>query len=162
MSEIVFLAAGALVGCGLVCILYLLTLRTRPSRGCRGCGLRRPDSSSVAVRTRWVRRRVPAGCVRRPRYPSVAGPTAHRLRRRSSWKTVRAFRGRWNPSEACSVLGICGGALRWGSSWPGYWRGAAWAGPGLKVVGALKTVVDTRRSQAGVRIRRQAQGLPPS
>ena len=28
------------------------------------------------------------------------------------------LRGRWNHSEACGVLGLCGGALYWRSSWP--------------------------------------------
>jgi hypothetical protein len=67
-----------------------------------------------------------------------------------------------NPCEACSVLAICGGAVYSESSLPGCWQVAAWAGPALKAVGALKTAVDTRRrSQAGLRIRPQAQRLRP-
>ena len=37
------------------------------------------------------------------------------------------MRGWWNPSEACSVIEICGGAFCWGSFWLGCWQAAVWA-----------------------------------
>src|SRR6476646_5653726 len=59
-------------------------------------------------------------------------PTARVIRRdASTLATVLdhpyAWRCWWNPYEACSVLGICGGAFCWGSSWLECRRGAAWA-----------------------------------
>ena len=69
--------------------------------------------------------------------------------RLARWKELRPSgreRGWWNPSEACSVLGLCGGASCWGSSWLGWWQGAAWA------AGA---VVRRARSRSGRRSRSQ-------
>jgi hypothetical protein len=44
----------------------------------------------------------------------------------SSGAAEQRLRGWWNPSAACGVLEVCGGALCSSWDWPERWRGAAW------------------------------------